>query len=354
MPAIEGMAYGVLFGGVLQLLCQVPRLYQCGYRFHFSLDWSHPILRRLMMLMLPALFGTVAVQINVIVNTSFASQLSDPFRGHDGPVSWLGYALRFVQLPLGLFGVAIASAMLPAVARDAAVHDFEQFRKTFSRSLSVVLLCTVPSMVILILLGRPIVCAVYQSGRFDAYDAQQTSIALSCYALGLLAFAAIRILTPAFYALCDSRTPMYMSILSVALNVALPLLFIKRLHFGFASLALTTSIAVTVECLMLFVFLRRKLAGIGGRYLLSRFRKIVAASMLMGGSIELVLVLTGSVEIVDRWHAIGQLCVCLPIAATAFGLASYALKIDEVRMVGDAFLFAVKRLLHHPHAKIRT
>lgn len=349
---IEGMGYGVVIGGMLQLFWQLPVLRNYGYRFRFLLDWSHPGLRRIFTLMLPAVLGSVAVQINVIVNTGFASGISDPLRGHDGPVSWLGYAFRFVQLPLGLFGVAIASAMLPSIARNAALRDFEEFRKTFSRSLSMIFLCTVPSTVALILLGRQIICAVYQSGKFDAYDTNQTALALTCYATGLLAFSATRILNPAFYALADARTPMYISLLSISLNIALPLALLNQFHLGFASLALTTSIAMTVECLLLLELLRRRLGGIEGRYLLDRFTRIVLSSVFMFAVIVGVKLLFGPPENMDRWTALFETCVCLSCGTLVFGAVAALLGVDEIRVAIDAFLFPFKRLVAGSHAKI--
>ena len=128
---IEGMAYGVVIGGVMQLLWQIPSLHRAGFRFRPQFDWSHPGLRQIFHLMAPAILGNAAVQINITVNNNFASRLPDP----NGPVSWLGYAFRFMQLPLGIFGVAIASATLPSISRSAAANDLEEFRDTLSRSL---------------------------------------------------------------------------------------------------------------------------------------------------------------------------------------------------------------------------
>lgn len=354
LPPIEGMAYGVVSGGLLQLFWQVPLLRKYIYRFRFVLDWSNPGLRRVVRLMIPAVLGSLAVQINVIVNTSFASRIADPLRGHDGPVSWLGYSFRFVQLPLGLFGVAVASAMLPAIARNVALGDFDEFRKTFSRSLSMIFLCTMPCMAVLIVLGQQIVCSVYQSGRFDTYDTHQTALALSCYAVGLLAFAATRVLNPAFYALSDARTPMYVCLLSIALNIAVPVVLLNRYHFGFASLALTTSLAVSIECLLLFEFLRRKLGGIEGRYLLDRFCRIAAAAMCMTLALMGMKALFGPAENIDRWSALTQLLICLPVGIAVFVFAAALFHVDEMRVVFDAFSFPFRRLMQVSHVKIRV
>lgn len=351
---IEGMAYGIVIGGALQLAWQIPVLRAYGFRFRFSLNWSHPGLRRVFGLMIPALLGNAAVQINIIVNTSFASRLADPLRGHDGPVSWLGYALRFVQLPLGLFGVAFASAMLPSVARSAVASNFEEFRKTVSRSLSMVFLLTIPSSVVLILLGRPIIGAIYQSGRFQAYDTQQTALALACYSFGLLAYASVKILNPAFYALSNARIPMYASLLSIAINILLPLFLLNTLHFGFAALALTTSFAVTLESLALFECLRRKLGGIEGRYLFDRFVRITAASLLMALAIA-----WANHEVTDhlgtgRWTYLSELMLCLPLGFAVFAIGLQLFGVEDMAFATDVFLGPIRAGLLAAHAKIRS
>src|SRR6202795_4606910 len=153
--------------------------------------------------MVPAILGNAAVQINVMVNTNFASTIVDPVRGMDGPVSWLSYAFRFMQLPLGLFGVAMASATLPSISRSAAAGRLDEFRQTLSHSLGMVLLLTLPSSVGLVVLGKSIIGAIYQGGNFEVYDTQQTATALSCYAIGLVGYAGLKVLSPAFYALND-------------------------------------------------------------------------------------------------------------------------------------------------------
>src|SRR6185312_1124027 len=216
---IEGMAYGVVLGGALQLAWQIPSLRRLGFRFRFEIDWHHPELQKIFRLMIPAIVGSAAVQINVLVNTNFASQISDPVRGADGPVSWLAYAFRFMQFPLGIFGVSFASAILPSVSRSVAANDYGEFRRTMSRSLGLIFLMTIPSSIGLILLGTPIIGAVFQGGRFQIYDTQQTAVALSCYSIGLVGYAATKVLNPAFYALTDAKTPMYVSLCSIGINI---------------------------------------------------------------------------------------------------------------------------------------
>ena len=163
--------------------------------------------------MAPALIGNAAMQINLIVNTNFASRLTDA-AGHvlNGPVSWLGYAFRFLQLPLGIFGVAIASATLPAISRSAALERADEFRDTLAHSLGMVLLLTIPSSVGLAVLGESMIGVIYQWGRFSAADTHQTALALACYSAGLAGYAATKVLAPAFYALHDARTPMWVSV----------------------------------------------------------------------------------------------------------------------------------------------
>ncbi|PYT11835.1 MAG: murein biosynthesis integral membrane protein MurJ, partial [Acidobacteria bacterium] len=164
---IEGMAIGVVLGGALQLCWQLPTLHRLGFRFRLVFDYTDTGLRRILRMMAPAILGNAAVQINVMVNTNFASTLFDQQRGMDGPVSWLSYAFRFMQLPLGLFGVAMASATLPSISRSAAAGNMDEFRKTLSKSLGMVFLLTLPSSVGLIVLGKSIIGAIYQGGKFE-------------------------------------------------------------------------------------------------------------------------------------------------------------------------------------------
>jgi putative peptidoglycan lipid II flippase len=278
---IEGMAYGVVLGGLLQLLWQLPALKRAGFSFRPAIDWSHPGLRRIIRLMGPAIIGTAAVQVNVLVNTNFATTIVDPLRGGDGPVGWLQYAFRFMQLPLGLFGVAIASATLPSISRSAVAGDIDQFRKTLSDSLGMVFLLTVPSSIALVVLGDPMIAAIYQGSKFDSYDTHQTALALSCYAIGLTGYAAIKVLAPAFYALGSARMPMLVSMASILINYLAAYSLTRWTTLRHAGLALATSGVALFGAIVLFGVLRSRLGGIHGRKLLKSTLKIGLASLIM-------------------------------------------------------------------------
>jgi putative peptidoglycan lipid II flippase len=342
---IEGMAIGVVLGGALQLCWQLPSLHRLGFRFRPAFDWSDPGLVRIFKLMVPAILGNAAVQINVMVNTNFASSVYDAHRGFDGPVSWLSYAFRFMQLPLGLFGVAMASATLPSISRSAAAGRMDEFRQTLSKSLGMVFLLTVPSSVGLIVLGKSIIGAIYQGGKFELYDTQQTAVALSCYAVGLAGYAALKVLTPAFYALGDARMPMIVSVLSVAINYATAFTMIRWVGFGHAGLAMSTSVVALFGFLVLFAILRKRIGGVHGRELASGIGKVLIASAVMGA-----VVWTSShfVEVwlgVSRIGRLGDLAISIPLGFAVFYGTCKMLGVSDLDMAIRAFTSPVRRRL---------
>lgn len=280
---IVGMTIGTLLGGMVQYGCQVPELRRLGLRFRPKFDFSDPALCQVLRLMGPTVIGAAAVQVNVMVNSVFASEITGPSgEAINGPVAWLSYAFRFMQLPLGVFGVAVAAATLPTISRDAGSRHIAEFRETLSRSLGLVFLLTVPSAVGLVVLSRPIVGVIFQRGEFTANDTEQTALALSFYCLGLTAYAAIKTLTPAFYALNDVRAPVAISLFSIMLNYGLNRLFLERMGWGHWALALSTSLVATLNFLLLLFSMRAKIGGIEGRRLLTAAVKIGLASAAMG------------------------------------------------------------------------
>jgi putative peptidoglycan lipid II flippase len=345
LSRIEGMAVGVVLGGALQLCWQLPSLHRLGYRFRPALGWSDPGVVKILKLMLPAIIGSAAVQVNVLVNTNFASTIYDPHRGFDGPVSWLSYAFRFMQLPLGLFGVAMASATLPSISRSAAQGNMDEFRRTLSHSLGMVFLLTLPSSLGLIVLGKSIIGAVYQGGRFQLYDTQQTALALSCYAIGLMGYAALKVLTPAYYALGDARTPMLVSLASIAVNYSVASTMIHVAGLGHAGLALSTSAVALSGFVCLFTILRKRIGGIYGRALLSHVGKVAAASVAMAAVVALSSHTMESRLGVSQLARLADLAVSIPLGLAVYYAACRGLGVTDIDLAVRAFTAPVRRRL---------
>jgi putative peptidoglycan lipid II flippase len=280
--AIIGMAIGTLIGGMMQWLIQVPSLRAVGYRWQPVLSFRDEGMRQVMRLMAPATIGSAALQINIVVNTGFATGIGE------GVVSWLDYAFRLIYLPIGMFGVAISTATLPLTSRAAALENLDEFRRTIAQALRLTFLLTIPSAVGLIVLSRPIISLIYQHGRFTPYDTKQTALALSCNALGLMSYSSVRVLAPGFFALKDTRIPMMASLLSIVTNYLVAKFTVDYLDIGIMGLALTIPAVTTVNFGILFFFMWRRLGGIEGKSLAMTFLKVVAAAVLMGGVCYLV------------------------------------------------------------------
>ena len=334
---IVGMAVGALVGGAFQYLWQVPGVRRLGLRYRPDFAWRDPRLWQVLKLLGPAVLGAAAVQINVVVNSNFASQITDA-QGQilDGPVSWLGYSFRFMQLPLGLFGVAIGSATLPAVSRSAARGNMPEFRDTLSRSLGLVFLLTVPSAAGLIVLSRSIVGFIYERGAFTAVDTEQTAMALSAYCVGLVGYAGMKILTPSFYALDDVRAPAIVSTCSIFLNYALNWYMIRVLGWGHVGLALSTASVTTLSFLALFLAMRVKAGGVEGRRLFLGFSKIVVATAVM------TAVCWASSSWIGGWLGASwfarsvDLLVSIPLGAAFLYAVCRALGVAELRLAEQA------------------
>ena len=345
LAPIEGMAIGVVLGGALQLLWQVPALLRNGFSYRPLFDWKDEGLRRIFLMMGPAILGNAAVQINVMVNTNLASSIYDPVRGFDGPVSWLGYAFRFMQLPLGLFGVAMGAATLPSISRSAAAGNLNEFRATLSRSLGMVFLLTVPSSIGLVVLGRSIIGAIYQGGQFAMYDTQQTAAALSYYAVGLVGYAATKILNPAFYALGDSRTPMWISLASIGINAGAAIALTRYLDFGHAGLALSTSAVALFASLSQFLILRSRIAGLYGRRLLADFGRVTLAGAVMGLAVFVSTSLMERSFGATQLARLADLAVSLPLALAVFYLMCRWLGLEDFNLLIRSFTRPIVRRL---------
>ncbi len=318
-PRIAGIAIGTVIGGAGQWLLQWPVLRREGWRYAPILDTRDQGLREVMWLMAPGTIGLAAVQVNVFVNTVLATSQGT------GAVSWLIYAFRLMYLPIGLFGVSIGTAALPDISRHAAVSDLPGVRRTVADALRLMLMLNVPATVGLIVLARPIVALLLERGNFGPGDTNATAAALMCYAPGLLGYAIVKIASPTFYALRDSRTPVIVSALSVAVNVGLNLALVRVA--GFRGLALGTAVAATLNAGLLLWLLRRRLGGLDSRQNVHAFALITVASIMMG---------------LAAWGTHYALEIALP----GHGTALRAVRVFTSIAIALGVLVGVARVLH--------
>ena len=272
---ITAIAIGAIVGGIGQIALQLPSLYREGYRYRPALDPADSGLREILRLIGPGTIAGAAVQINLLVNMVLATGEGT------GAVSWLSYAFRIMYLPIGIFGVSIATATLPAVSRHAAQDALGDMRDTISNALRMMLVLNVPALVGLIVLAGPIVGLIFERGSFLPSDTVSTTAALVFYTPGLVGYSAVRIAVPCFYAMRNSITPTLVSLMAVALNIVLNLILVRTM--GFRGLALGTSIAALVNALVLLVLLHGRLGGLDVGRILATGAKITLAAILMGG-----------------------------------------------------------------------
>jgi len=333
--AIIGMAIGTLIGGALQFICQIPSMYAVGFRFRTRLDFSDPGIRQIGRLIGPAVIGTAAVQINVLVNTFFASSIPNA-------PSWLGYSFRLVQFPIGVFGVAVATATLPAISRQASRKDIPAFRSTLSSSLGLVFLLTIPAACALAILGTPIIALLYERGAFTATDTRMVRLALAGWSVGLVGFAAIKVLSPAFYALNKPRTPMLVSMSSIIVNAFTAYALMNWFSqygvspetpygYGHVGLALSTSCVAIVNFLLLLFLMRRAIKRLEGRQILSSFIRISIASLAFSATCYFTysLLLT---RLIDSGFIVRLIEVFIPllVGGLVFLLTAYLLGVREL------------------------
>jgi putative peptidoglycan lipid II flippase len=336
IPLILAMAVGVLVGGLGQVAIQWPVLKREGYRYQPTLDLKARGLREVLLLMGPGTLGLAATQVNVFVNTWLATGEGT------GAVSWLNYAFRLMYLPLGLFGVSIATASIPRIARRAAAEDRDGLRRTISTGVSMMLALTVPATLGLVVLARPIVALLFERGHFTASDTAATAGALMCYAIGLSGYSIVKVATPTFYAIGKSRVPVIVSAATIALNIALNLMLVRSM--GYRGLALGTSVAALVNAAALLYLLRRELDGLHVSHMASVALRMLGAGAVMalvawGVEYELAVRLTGH-GLAIQLARVGLAIFCGLGTLTA---AARLLRVEEFSEITSAILSRVVR-----------
>ena len=268
-----GLAIGTLAGGLGQILLQWPALSRAGFRFRPRFAPTDPRFLEVVRLMIPGTLGLAAAQVNQLVNVYLATSEGE------GAVTYLGFAFRLMYLPIGLFGVSIATAAIPGITRHAAAEDMQGVRNDVSQALRLMLMLNVPATLGLIALARPIVELLVEYRRVNAHNTAGIAVALMGYAPGLVGYSAVKIASPTFYALRDARTPVAVGVVAIVLNVVLNLVLVRSLSYG--GLALGTGISALANAGILFWLLRRRLGGLDDRRVVTALVKIVVASLAM-------------------------------------------------------------------------
>lgn len=319
------LAAGVLIGGGWQLMLQIPFLMR--YKIHFwrGMGIWHPELKRVLVLLGPVLFSAAVYQINSVVITLLATTLPQ------GSVSYLYYADRLIQLPLGVFGFATATAVLPALSRQAAGRQWEALRHTFAHAISLIFFITLPAMVGLIVLRGAIVELLFQRGAFDAHATRLTADALLYYGIGLWSFAALRVVLNLFFALQDTRTPLKVAVLTVAANLVFGLALMGPM--GHDGLALALALASMVQLMVLVSVLRRRMGAMGWRVMAFSIARSGLCAAIMG-----VAVWAGSLWLLPGANTGGiqllaGVTACIVLGVVVFCSLAYAMGAPELKEV---------------------
>lgn len=337
MPVVS-LAVGVMIGGFVQLAFHIPFLKGRGYLFGFRKNLRHPAVKKIALLMTPQLFGVAVYNFNILISTQYASHLPG------GTVSYLYYSERLTEFPLGIFAVAIATALLPSISSSAARGEFQKFGESYSFALRLMLFVMIPAFIGLIALKVPICNILYQRGEFDYEATLLTSQALFGYAAGLWAVGGVRITAPSFYALQDSKTPVVVAFFAFLLNAALGYLLGFQFGFKHTGLALASSISSVFNFSLLFFVLSRRIEGIQIKRTLVYALKALVASATMGYA-------AWKISTFSDWHQSGfslektvVFFASLAVALTVYFVMAKILKLEEAGFLSDMVRRKVKGL----------
>jgi putative peptidoglycan lipid II flippase len=326
-PAVA-LSVGVVIGGILQILIQVPSLLRTGWHLRWLWDLGHPGVRRVAALIGPRLFGIGIVQIDVLVGTQFASHMIE------GSVASIGLADRVMELVLGGYAIALSTAVLPLLARQAVADRMHDMKQTLCFALRLVLFITLPASVGLIILRRPIIEVLFQSGKFDAQSTALTAWALMFFAIGLSAFSMIKIVVQAFYVLHDTWTPVAVGAISLLINIACNFLFFNWLQNGGPALA--TSVAAFFDIFSLLLIFRMRYGSVGLREVARSAMKFGAASVVMGMLTYAFIKIPGLYGGTLTQKA-SILIVAIVVAVAAYLGAARLLRVRELGEMGGLF-----------------
>ncbi len=331
---ITPLSWGVVAGGFLHMVVQLPVLVKREFKYSLKIDWNSPAIRRMFKLMGPALLAVGIVQINLLIDKIFASTLPA------GGISALWYSNRLIQFPLALFGISIAQAVFPTLASHAVDKEREKVKNTLLYSLKLIGLVIIPSSFALIVFGKPVINMLFQRGQFTFAATNSTYFALIFYTVGLASFAGARILASTFHALKDMHTPLNIGMVTVGVNIILNWVLIKSMQGG--GLALATSLASILNFILLIYYLKKHLGQINISTIYPYIFKIIIASCVM--SVFLFLG-TNYFYSMDS-NALRKIFTVLSItivSSVGYFIACYYLKVPEVMSLKESLLWKLRR-----------
>ncbi len=327
---ITALAVGVLLGGIVQFVIQIPVLKSVGVRLRFNANFRHPAVRRIATLMLPGIAGVAIYQINVVVTRLLASFLPE------GSVSFLYYGQRLFEFPQGIFIVSLAQAVLPSMSRQAALGDTDGLKESLRFALVLIGLITIPAALGLMLCSQPVFSLFFMSGKFSYEDVRQSALALAFYAPGLLFVGASRVIVPAFYAMKNTRTPVWISFWTLLVNAGLGLALMGPMkHLG---LALALTLSSVFNCILLVWALRRRYGRLGLKPVFLTFLRLIPVSAVMAATVWYVLQF-------GTWSAMGNhgMKAVILVAAVCAGVLVYALGCMAMRIPEASDLYGLLR-----------
>ena len=327
---IYGLAWGVVIGAALFLVIQLPSLWKLKGEFTFSLGGTNPDVRKVIQLMGPRVFGAAVVQLNFWVNTNLGSRMAE------GSLISLSYGFMLMLMAQAAVAQSVAIAAMPTFSAQYALGKLDEMRMSLASTLRGVFLLALPASLGLILLARPIIAMLYQHGKFNALTADMTAWALAWYAAGLVGHSVMEVLTRAFYAQQDTKTPVLIGTVAMGLNVVFSLAFARLFaQLGWmphGGLALANSLATALEATALFIFMRGRLNGIEGSYIARGFGACAVAALGMGLGL---LFWVQATEGLPRWiAALGGVL----LGGVVYGVAVILLRVPEVQILANAIL----------------
>ncbi len=322
---LYGVAIGVVCGGIIQVILQIPYMIKTGFKVKIIFDWKHPGIKKIVKMLLPALFGLAVYQINIVINLILASFLAD------GSISYLFYSERLTELVQGVFIVSIGNVILPEMSQMTTLKDFSRLKELYVTSIRSALFIAIPAAAALMAIGLPIIAVVFMRGEFDFYDALMTNRALFYGAMGICSVAMLRLTTPTFFSFQDSRTPMIAATINTVINVILGYTLMQT-SLQHAGLNLALTVSCTVQLLILIFFLRKKIGHLG----LNKLIMPVAKNILAAGMMVLAIVaIGGQVDWLEdaALKKILFLITMVVAGGAVYGLVSVVLDVDEAQYI---------------------